>query len=72
MSKSNIKIKNRNVRRVVELAVANGCEFKKGNAGNHHKLIVPDGRVITVSGTPSDRYAHKQIMRDLRRHGITI
>jgi len=38
----------------------------------HFKLTGPDGRSISASTSPSDGNALKQLMRDLRRHGVNI
>ncbi len=38
----------------------------------HGKIILPDNRVIGFSLSASDKNAHRQVIRDLRRYGIDI
>jgi hypothetical protein len=65
-------ITNREIRKEVKQAVAAGCEFRPSKNGGHSKIIVHGKGVVTVSASPSDRNAHRQIIRDLRRYGVTL
>ena len=40
--------------------------------GKHYKATLPNGRVITISGTPSDQNYFKHVFRDFKRNNIII
>lgn len=50
--------------RVVTTLVKAGWEFSKNV---HGRLTHPSGRYITFSVTPSDKYAFRQVERDVKR-----
>jgi hypothetical protein len=50
--------------RVVTALVKAGWEFTKNG---HGRVTHPSGRYITFSMTPSDKYAFRQLERDVKR-----
>lgn len=63
-------IPNRMMRDVVRVAVDQGWRLEHG--GKHFKLYSPDGRMVTISGTPSDTNAYKAAARQLRHAGVSF
>lgn len=51
--------------RVLDAAQRAGLRLEHGR--KHQKLIGPTGNVVTVSSSPSDNFAWKQVWRDIRR-----
>lgn len=60
----------REVDELVAIAVLQGWSSKLG--GRHYMLRGPDGQTVTVSKTPSDWRAVKNIRADLRRAGVVL
>jgi hypothetical protein len=60
------------MRRAIEACVEAGLVHSVG--GKHQRITDPrTGRFVTVSGTPSDPMAYRQMLRDVRRHlGVEI
>ena len=54
----------KDMNRVIKALVDDGWEFSKGA---HGRLTHPSGKYVTFSSSPSDRYAFKQLERDVRR-----
>lgn len=48
-----------------------GCEIVK-RKNNHYTIILPWGKKVFVSGTPSDHLAIRNMVRDLRRMGLKV
>lgn len=53
------------MKRVLDAAQENGLRLEKGR--KHMKLYGPNGKVVTISASPSDRMAWRQVWRDIRR-----
>jgi endoglucanase Acf2 len=47
-------------------------KYKILRNGKHYKITLPNGVNVIISGTSSDRNAHKQIIRDFRKQGVII
>lgn len=63
--------RNGNMERVLKAAQAHGFRLVEGR--KHSKLYNDSGKVVTVSSTPSDSYAWKQVWRDIRREfGVAL
>lgn len=58
--------------RVIRECERHGLRYESGR--HHPKLRDPrTGRAIPISGTPSDRNAHKNVLRDVRRYlGVEV
>lgn len=54
----------KDMNQVIKRLIKDGWTFTKNT---HGRLTHPSGRYITVSLTPSDRYAYRQLERDVRR-----
>jgi predicted RNA binding protein YcfA (HicA-like mRNA interferase family) len=50
--------------RVVEKLVKEGWTYSQNT---HGRITHPSGRYLTISITPSDKYAYRQLERDVRR-----
>ena len=50
--------------RVVSALVKDGWEFTRNT---HGRVTHPSGKFITFSMTPSDKYAYRQLERDVKR-----
>jgi len=61
--------KNKEIDRLMKLAVANGWTVVSSNGG-HLKWIPPVGRFFFSASTPSDYRAIKNIERDLKQRGL--
>lgn len=62
--------KDRNIQALVSELVDVGWEYCSG--GKHGKLIAPNGRILTVPSTPSDRRAHLNFRGDVRRLRVGV
>lgn len=40
--------------------------------GNHYKVYFPNNKIVTVSSSPSDNHALKNIQRDFKRNGYCL
>lgn len=60
----------REVDALVAAAVLNGWRCR--STGKHYVLRGPDGQTVTVSKTPSDFRAVRNIRADLRRAGVPL
>jgi len=67
-----VKITDREIRKIVKSAVKQGCEVKASRRSSHIQIIVPGKGIVTVSSSPSDERAYKNIRADLRRNGIVV
>lgn len=61
----------RNTKDLISLAKDQGWEHSRQSNG-HHKLVSPDGKVVGMSGTPSDYRAVKNFRMQLKRAGLRI
>jgi hypothetical protein len=59
----------RETKALVELAKAQGWEHSK-TSGGHHRLVSPDGKIVGMSGTPSDWRSVKNFRGQLKRAGL--
>lgn len=59
----------RDVKSLIRLAKEQGWEYSR-TSGGHHRLISPEGFVVTQSGTPSDANALWNFRADLKRGGL--
>lgn len=55
----------KDTKKIVQAALRRGWTFKNGR--KHAFLIHPSGRKITVSKSPSDCMAYRNILRDIAR-----
>ena len=62
--------KDRNIRALVSELVDVGWEYCSG--GKHGKLIAPNGRILTVPSTPSDRRAYLNFRGDVKRQRVGV
>lgn len=56
---------NKEIADLVRVLVNKGWQYMNGK--KHGKIIAPNGRKLTVPGTPSDRRASMNFQRDVRR-----
>ena len=56
--------KSKDMHQLVSKLVKEGWQF---TAGPHGRITHPSGGYLTFSASPSDKYAHKQLERDVRR-----
>ena len=64
--------RDKDTRKVLKSAEKDwGCEVEVRN-NNHLRVTEKGGRFITVSSTPSDTNAYKQVKRDLHRIGVMV
>lgn len=54
----------KDMNRVVSALVKDGWVFSRNT---HGRVTHPSGKYITFSMTPSDRYAYRQLERDVKR-----
>ena len=54
----------KDMERVIKSLVKDGWVYSKNG---HGRVTHPSGRYLTFSATPSDKYAFKQLERDVRR-----
>jgi len=62
---------NARIRELISLAEAQGWDYRQANNG-HHNFILPSGRIIAASLTPSDGNAIHAVERDLKDAGLKI
>ena len=58
---------DKQVEKMVRELLARNCGWAVSHSGKHLKLVAPNGRKITVSRSPSDTHAYRNIMADIRR-----
>jgi len=63
---------NREVRKIVKAARKQGCRIKETGGGGHVQILTPNGGIVTVSSSPSDERAYKNMRSDLRRQGVRV
>lgn len=59
------------IRAAIDAARAEGWTVEPTKNNSHIKMISPSGRVVFISGSPSDHRAMKNALGDLRRAGLT-
>lgn len=61
------------LKQVIRACEAAGLVYSRKN-GNHARLTHPTtGRFVSVSVSPSDAYAYRQVLRDVKRYlGIEV
>lgn len=59
----------RETKSLVDLAKEQGWEHSR-TSGGHHRLVSPLGRIVMMSGTPSDYRAVKNFRAQLKRSGL--
>ena len=62
---------NKDMKVLVNRCKMLGCEVIK-RRNNHYTVILPWGPRIFLAGTPSDKRAMKNMIAELRRHGLRI
>lgn len=67
-----VAIADKELRRVIELAVRHGCIYERPGRGGHGRLLDKDGNVITtLPSTPRDSdHAAAHVRRALKQRGI--
>jgi len=60
---------NKDVRRILKKAEGEGATVENGS--KHLKVRCPGG-LVTVARTASDKRAFKNMVADLRRHGLKL
>jgi len=56
--------KSKDMHQLVSKLVKEGWQF---TAGAHNRITHPSGGYLMFSNSPSDKYAYKQLERDVRR-----
>lgn len=72
MSKHGVLVSDKAVRELIKMAEAQGFKVLGGGGGRHVQIGCPNGHIITISSTPSDKRAIQNIRGDLRRNGLRV
>lgn len=59
-------VKNKDASKIIQSLVNDGWMFSVSGTG-HGRVTHPSGRYVTFATSPSDRNAHRQFERDVRR-----
>lgn len=60
------------LRKIIKLALDQGCRVMEASGGKHPKIILPNKHVIGFSGSPRCPHAHKNLARDLKKAGLDM
>ena len=56
---------DKDINKYVKEYISKGWSFSK--QGKHGKLISPNGRIVSISGTPRSPYTLKMIRKDINK-----